>query len=97
MIYIADGPSDIPAFSLVKGKGGATFAVYPHGKNDAFRQVESLRKDERVQMYGEADYRENTLTYLWLKNTILDIADRIVADEKAKLSPFIKPQPRHLV
>lgn len=97
MIYIADGPSDIPAFSLVKGKGGATFAVYPHGKNDAFRQVESLRKDERVQMYGEADYRENTLTYLWLKNTILDIADRIVADEKAKLSPFIKPQPRHLI
>ncbi len=23
MIYIADGPSDIPAFSVVKGRGGA--------------------------------------------------------------------------
>ena len=64
MIYIADGPSDIPAFSLINSKGGATFAVYPHGNNDAFRQVESLRKDGRVQMYGEADYSENTLTYL---------------------------------
>ncbi|MDM8215196.1 HAD family hydrolase [Desulfovibrio piger] len=97
MIYIADGPSDIPAFSLINSKGGATFAVYPHGNNDAFRQVESLRKDGRVQMYGEADYSENTLTYLWLKNTILDIADRIVAEEKAKLTPYVKPQPRHLV
>ena len=48
-------------------------------------------------MYGEADYSENTLTYLWLKNTILDIADRIVAEEKAKLTPYVKPQPRHLV
>lgn len=97
MIYIADGPSDIPAFSLINGRGGATFAVYPHGNNEAFRQVESLRKDGRVQMYGEADYRENTLTYLWLKNMIIDIAERIVEDEKAKLTPYVKPQPRHLV
>lgn len=97
MIYIADGPSDIPAFSLINSKGGATFAVYPPGNDEAFRQVESLRKDGRVQMYGEADYSENTRTYLWLKNTILDIADRIVTEEKAKLTPYIKPQPRHLV
>lgn len=97
MIYIADGPSDIPAFSLINSKGGATFAVYPPGNDEAFRQVESLRKDGRVQMYGEADYSENTLTYLWLKNTILDIADRIVTEEKAKLTPYVKPQPRHLV
>lgn len=97
MIYIADGPSDIPAFSLINSKGGATFAVYPPGNDEAFRQVESLRKDGRVQMYGEANYSENTLTYLWLKNTILDIADRIVAEEKAKLTPYVKPQPRHLV
>ena len=27
MIYIADGPSDVPAFSLVKKNGGATFAI----------------------------------------------------------------------
>ena len=31
MIYIADGPSDVPAFSVVKGKGGVTFAIYPYG------------------------------------------------------------------
>jgi hypothetical protein len=29
MIYIADGPSDVPAFSVVKNNGGKTFAIYP--------------------------------------------------------------------
>ena len=28
MIYIADGPSDIPSFSVVKGGGGRTYGVY---------------------------------------------------------------------
>ena len=28
MIYIADGPSDVPSFSVVKKGGGKTYAVY---------------------------------------------------------------------
>jgi hypothetical protein len=28
MIYIADGPSDVPAFSIVNHYGGRTLAVY---------------------------------------------------------------------
>jgi hypothetical protein len=28
MIYIADGPSDVPSFSVVKSGGGKTYAVY---------------------------------------------------------------------
>ena len=39
MIYIADGPSDIPAFSLVNQNGGATFAIYPKGDMTAMKQV----------------------------------------------------------
>lgn len=37
MIYVADGPSDIPAFSLVNKNQGATFAIYPHGDMEAMR------------------------------------------------------------
>lgn len=58
MIYIADGPSDVPAFSVVKGKGGATFAIYPQGNKDAFKQVERLREDGRIDMFAEADYSD---------------------------------------
>ena len=31
MIYIADGPSDVPSFSVVKKNGGKTYAVYRSG------------------------------------------------------------------
>lgn len=58
MIYVADGPSDIPAFSLVNKNQGATFAIYPHGDMEAMRQVEQMRVDGRINMYAEADYRE---------------------------------------
>ena len=56
MIYIADGPSDIPAFSVVNKGKGATFAIYPKGDMKAFQQVEQMRKDGRINMYAEADY-----------------------------------------
>jgi len=55
MIYIADGPSDVPAFSTLNKSGGATFAIYPRNDERAFKQVEQLRKDGRIHMYAEAD------------------------------------------
>lgn len=45
MIYIADGSSDIPAFSLLNKNGGATFAIYPKGDKKAFQWIEQMRHD----------------------------------------------------
>lgn len=50
MIYIADGPSDIPAFSLVHKNGGSAFAIYPPKDVKAFRQAERMRHDGRIDM-----------------------------------------------
>jgi hypothetical protein len=97
MIYIADGPSDIPAFSVVKGKGGATFAIYPKGNKAAFQQVENLRKDGRIDMYAEADYSEGNTAYMWICNKIKEFAEKIKATEKSKLSGAISSIPKHLV
>lgn len=97
MVYVADGPSDIPAFSVVNQHSGATFAVYPAGDMKAMRQVEQLRKDGRVQMFAEADYSENKTAGMWLCNKIEEFADRICAEEKAKLKQFTgRPLPKHL-
>ena len=84
MIYIADGPSDIPAFSVVKKGGGATFAIYPKGDSKAMQQVEQMREDGRVDMYAEADYSEGTTAYMWITNRIQRMADRIRNAEKEK-------------
>ena len=96
MIYIADGPSDIPAFSLVNKNGGSTFAIYPHGDTEAFRQVEQMRHDGRINMYAEADYSEGTTSYMWITNMIAKYAERIYHAEKAKFQESVSSAPRHL-
>ena len=96
MIYIADGPSDIPAFSLVNKNGGATFAIYPKGDREAFRQIEQMRRDGRVHMYAEADYTEGTTAYMWITNKIEEFAEGIRRREKATLTASLSAVPRHL-
>lgn len=97
MIYIADGPSDIPAFSVVKKGGGATFAIYPKGDLKAMNQVEQMRADGRVDMYAEADYLEGTTAYMWITSKIQQIADRIRNEEKDKITSATSSVPRHLI
>lgn len=74
MIYIADDPSDVPAFSTLNKGGGATFAIYPRNNIKAFSQVEQLRKDERINMYAGADYSEGTAAYMWITEKIKEFA-----------------------
>lgn len=97
MIYIADGPSDIPAFSVVNKNGGATFAVYPKADMKALQQVEQMRMDGRINMYAEADYSDGTTIFLWLTNKILEFANQIRETEKSRISHSISDTPRHLI
>lgn len=96
MIYIADGPSDVPAFSVVKGRGGATFAIYPKGNEKAFAQVEKLRKEDRIDMFAEADYSEGTTAYMWICHKIKEFAENIKQQEHNKRSGNYST-PKHLV
>ena len=93
MVYVADGPSDIPAFSVMKQYGGETFAVYPRGDMQtlhqvALHQVEQLRKAKRVNMFAEADYSENALARMWLCNKIEEFAERMLEEEHSKIAQY---------
>lgn len=96
MIYIADGPSDVPAFSLVKKIGGSTFAIYPKGDERAFKQVEKLREEERIDMFAEADYTEGSTAYMWIVNKIKEYANRIIQVERNSRA-VIGETPQHLI
>ena len=76
----------MPAFSVVKGRGGATFAIYPKGQQKAFKQVEKLREDGRIDMFAEADYSNGTTASMWICNKIQEFAERIKQEEQAKRS-----------
>ncbi len=96
MIYIADGPSDIPVFSLINQFGGRTFAVYQPGSKDEFAQVNNLQKQKRVQSFGEAIYTEGSQTSMWIKNAIVEISDQIVKNRERALGDKIGKPPKHL-
>jgi hypothetical protein len=96
MIYIADGPSDIPVFSLINRFGGRTFAVYQPGSNEEFAQVNNLQKQKRVHSFGEANYNEGSQTSMWIKNAIVEISDQIVKNRERALGDKIGKPPKHL-
>ena len=96
MIYIADGPSDIPVFSIVNRFGGRTFAVYQPGSKEEFSQVNNLQKQGRVQSYGEAEYTQGSQTAMWIENAVSEIAEYIVTNRQRALGDKIGKPPKHL-
>ena len=96
MIYIADGPSDVPVFSVVKQNGGLAYAVYNPESDAEFQQNDKLREMGRIHHYGEANYNSKSATARWLKMHIGQICDRIVCDQDAILAATIGAPPRHI-
>ena len=96
MIYIADGPSDIPSFSVVKSGGGKAYAVYNPDSSAEFEQNDRLRQVGRIDHYGPADYSEKSPTSKWLRLQIHKMCDRIVSDREAAVASRVSRPPRHL-
>lgn len=97
MVYVADGPSDVPAFSVVNKNGGATFAIYPKGNMKALNQVEQLRKDGRINMFAEADYSKDTTASMWICSKITEFAERIRNEKKSRMARYTASgTPKHL-
>jgi hypothetical protein len=96
MIYIADGPSDIPVFSIVNKNGGRTYAVYKKGSSAEFAQVNQLQKQRRIEAFGEANYTEDSQTYMWILNAAQEIAERIVRDHERAVGDKVHRPPIHL-
>jgi hypothetical protein len=96
MIYVADGPSDVPVFSVVRQFGGKTFAVYRPGSKASFVQVNELQRQGRIDSFGEACYRPGCQTSMWILHAVEEIAERIVANRERALGETVGRPPRHL-
>ncbi len=96
MIYVADGPSDIPSFSVVRKHGGLAFAVYDPQSSQHFAQADKLRQDNRVDSFGPADYRHGTHTSMWLTLQVQNIAERMMRKRKEALGRRVAPGPVHI-
>lgn len=96
MVYIADGPSDVPVFSVVRKGGGFAYAVYSEGNRSERRQNDKLQESKRVNGYGPNDYREEGFSFDWLCMRLEDMVGRIDKMRTYAVEAHVAPPPRHL-
>jgi len=95
MIYIADGPSDVPVFSILNQQGGKTLGVYTLDPRSNHKQVKQLAEQGRIQGMAEADYRPGEAAHLWLMDSLDQIGYEIVENRRQALAQ-IKNPPGHV-
>ena len=91
MIYVGDGPSDIPCFSMIKFLGGSVVGVMPP-ENRELRKPYELSQGERLTIGPyTADYTEATDLDKMLGRYVHGIADRMLVSRAQR----VKPAPSH--
>ena len=91
MIYVGDGPSDIPCFSMVKTFKGSVVGVMPPGEK-RFTKPYELAQGERMTIGPyTANYTEDTDLYKMLGRYVHGIADNIMT----RRAHTIRPAPKH--
>ena len=96
MICVADGPSDVPMFSLVNHFGGKSFAVYNPDSERHFEQVALLREQGRVLAASPGDFREGHDAANWLRRASRQIANAIVLRREEMLDDIVAKPPAHV-
>ena len=91
MIYIADGPSDVPVFSVVGVNGGRRLGVYQTAEPSNFEGVKQLEDDARVDSIAEANFSKGTQAWRWLTSEVQRIGTRICDDRDRYLDAVKAP------
>jgi hypothetical protein len=100
MIYIGDGPTDVPCFAVVRQNGGHAIAVYnPEDSTRAsFKKCYQLSTHaDRVRHIAPADFRAGSHLRLVLENMIEEIANKMVDSHVRELESVTVRAPKHSV
>jgi hypothetical protein len=98
MIYLGDGPTDVPCFTVMRKNGGEAIAVYnPDDLERAgFRKCYQLSTHaDRVKHIAPSDYRPNTHLRMLLEQMVEEIANRMVEERKLAIETGTIRAPKH--
>ncbi len=98
MIYLGDGPTDVPCFTVVRQYGGQAIAVYntTDTSRSSFRKCYQLSTHaNRVKHIAPSDYRPGSHLRLLLEEMIVEVADRMLAERRAELAENVVGAPKH--
>lgn len=96
LIYVADGPSDVPVFAVVKQMGGKTYAVYDPDDENEFAQTCKLVESGRVHNNGPADYSRKSSTSLWMKQKVREIVSTMIEKKQQSFQKNTQSAPKHM-
>ena len=96
MVYVGDGPTDVPCFTLMKKNRGFAVAVY-NPEDQSRRSFEKCyqltRHANRVHFMAPADYRAGSHLRLILEKHITEIADSILEGQRQQVESSRVPAP----
>ncbi len=98
MIYLGDGPTDVPCFTVMRKNDGHAIAVYNPDDPDrvGFKKCYQLSTHaDRVRHIAQADYRRGSHLRMLLEQMVDEIASRMVEQRRAAIEVGTVRAPRH--
>jgi phosphoserine phosphatase len=70
MVFVGDGLTDVPCFSLLSSRQGIAIAVFDSARPGARERAAGFQSEDRVRMIAETDYSEDGEAYAAIKSAI---------------------------